>query len=163
MRFLCLCVLALVASCGPSNRQVKVAKLAVYNRSSATMMEIAKAVTARTYKLGAVDDPNREFATAPQWYDPDGGRRGTTNEGNGDFVSARGGDVSVSLVVRIDTIRSGKVAVTITPKVLQFVSGSPQPRELDPEDPNVPGWVHGRVDALAVAIYEEARQYATDI
>ena len=160
MRTLCLCLLALLA-CGPSSRQVKVAKLTVYKLSSSSMMDLSMQVAQRTYQIGAVDEVARTFATQPQWYSSEGGRRGATNEGNGDYIHAGGGDVELTLIVKIETISSGKVAVTITPRTLQLISGSPQPRELDPEDPNLPGWVHGRVDALAVAIYEAARQYAT--
>ena len=52
-----------------------------------------------------------------------------------------------------------RVNVTITPKVFEVLDGSPMPRELSPDDPAMPPWVVGRIDALSVAIYERAKQY----
>ena len=45
------------------------------------------------------------------------------------------------------------------PKTFQHISGSPKPRELAPDDPNLPGWVQGRVETLYVEIHKSLQKY----
>jgi hypothetical protein len=88
-------------------------------------------------------------------------RRGTSNQGNGDYlVNSMGGDIRLSLEVQVVPGPGGRSLVAVTPRTLQMVTGSPQPRPLRPDDPNLPGWVKGRVDQLAVDIYSAAKPYA---
>ena len=62
----------------------------------------------------------------------------------------------------IKLVPSGsEFAIAVTPDTLQLVAGSPQPRHLAPDDPYLPPFVLGRADALALAIYERAKPYAT--
>ena len=87
-------------------------------------------------------------------------RRGTANEGNGDYVvNARGGDIQLSIEVVVVAGPAGRAQVAVVSHTHQLVAGSPQPRELGPDDPNLPGWVKGRVDQLAVDVYNAAKQY----
>ena len=152
--------LVLIA-CGPSAAQIKTAKTAVYTAAPNQILDIAVQVAQRTYKVNDIDPQKRTFVTTGQWYSPEGGRRGTTNEGNGDYVNAGGGDVMLRLEVRVlDMERMGDVAVEVKPHTFQLVAGSPQPRELTEDDPNLPPWVHGRVDSLSLGIYDAAKQFA---
>jgi hypothetical protein len=154
-------VLAMALSmvgCGPSTKEIKMAKAAEYNAPPKHLMDLALQVTQFDYKIGSIDIEGLKFSTEPQWYSPDGGRISPVADGNGDFVNAGGGDVQVWFVVRIRLVPNDRVVVEVTPRTFQIVGGSPQPRELTPEDPNVPGWVHGRVDTLSLAIYEHARK-----
>ena len=77
--------------------------------------------------------------------------------------------VKVSFVVTLaesdeSQSRSGPSAhyymIAVTPRTWQYLAGSPQMRELAPEDPNLPPFVHGRADALAVAIHDRAKGFA---
>jgi hypothetical protein len=65
----------------------------------------------------------------------------------------------IIVVVEVVTTDLDRKVVVVTPITLQMLTGSPKPRELTPDDPNLPGWVRGRVDALAVAIHDAAKQH----
>lgn len=156
--FVLAMALMVVGGCGPSATQIKVAKAAQYNAQPKHLLDLALQVTQFDYKIGAIDIDGLKFATAPQWYSAEGGRRGTTNDANGDYALIGGGDVQVSLIVRVRLVENDRSIVEITPKTFELVSGSPQPRELKPDDPNLPPWVLGRVDSLALAIYEQAKK-----
>ena len=154
MLFLVLC------ACGPSTGQVKTAKTAVYTAAPNQLLDIAVQVAQRTYKVKDVDPAKGMHITEGQWYTAEGGRIGTTDEGNGDYVNAGGGDVRVSFEVRlvpVDPESTNRFSVLIEQHTFQLVSGSPQPRELRTDDPNLPPWVKGRIDSLAVDIYEAAK------
>lgn len=157
---LSLLFLALCASCGPSTGQIKTAKTAVYNGELNQLLDIAIQVAQRTYKVQDVDPARGTFVTEPQWYTAEGGRISATDEGNGEFVNARGGDVRVSFEVSVVNARDAaatRYVYVIEQHTFQLVAGSPQPRELTTDDPNLPPWVKGRIDSLAVDIYEAAK------
>ena len=161
MRSAILCLLAVVlcvSSCGPSSTQIKTAKAAQYTAPGRSLMDVALQVAQRTYKIGLIDLEKLTFATEPQWYAREGGRISPSNEGGGDFVNARGGDVQVTLLVKVREVDGGRMLVVVTAKTFELVAGSPQPRELATDDPNLPPWVLGRVDALAVEIHGEAKK-----
>lgn len=151
---------AFSAACGPSAAELKTAQTAKYKTTAADLYAIAEQVTAETYKIGETHPPE-SLATAPQWYSPEGGRQ---SAGAGDVVQLDDRSVNLVLVVEIVELLSeaeyGEFAIKVTPKTLQYISGSPQPRELVPDDPNLPPWIHGRVEALQLAIYQRAQQFA---
>lgn len=159
MRRLSLWLALGIVGCGPSSVQIKEAKSAQYRAAPNQVMDIALQVAQQTYKIGPLDLENHRFTTQPQWYTAEGGRISPNNEGGGDFVNARGGSVNVALIVEVVDVTSGQVAVTVTPKTFQLVSGSPQPRELKPDDPNLPPWVLGRADSLHLAVHAQVKQY----
>ena len=149
-------VLVLVVACGPSNAEIKTAKSTQYSASPQQLFDLAIQVAQRDYKIGEVEAEDGRFATAPQFYNAEGGRQ---SAGAGGYVQMGGGSILLQLFVEVLESERGHVVV-VTPKTFQMVSGSPKPRELAPDDPNLPGWVSGRVDALAMAIYEAAKQHA---
>jgi len=153
-----LVVIALAAACGASSAEIKTAKTAQYNAPSETLYQIALQTASEDYKIGDTNPSEGTFMTIEQWYSPEGGRQ---SSGAGDFVQLDDRSILLLLIVEIDGMDMGKKAIVVTPKVFQHLSGSPKPRELSPDDPNVPGWVHGRVDDLALAIYNAAKQYAS--
>lgn len=158
--WLLVLVLGLVAACGPSSGQVKAAKTARYTAPPQALFDIALQEAQKNYQIGEVDAANSRFATAPQMYSAEGGRQ---SPGAGGFVQMSEGSVQLALIVEIVPAQPNGHAVVITPKTFQVVSGSPKPRELTPDDPNLPPWVHGRVDTLAVAIFEAARHHAVPL
>ncbi len=154
-------VMVILGCAGPSAQQVRTAKLAEYNAQTDQLLDIAMQVAQRSYKVepGTMEFKGT-FSTVPQWYSAEGMRRGTTNEGNGDYVvGMMGGDIHLSLEVRVVPGPAGRTQIAVIPHTMQLVAGSPQPRELAPEDPNLPGWVKGRVDQLSVDIYNAAKHY----
>ena len=146
---------------GPSAQQVRTAKLAEYNADTRQLLDVAIQVAQKKYQIEPGDiDPNGRFLTAPQWYSADGMRRGKSNQGNGDYLmNSGGGDIRLSLEVQVVPGPGGRSLVAVTPRVLQMMAGSPQPRPLVPDDPNMPGWVKGRVDQLTVDIHAAAKPY----
>lgn len=154
-------VVVILGCGGPSAQQVRTAKLAEYNAQTNQLLDVAMQVAQDKYKVdpGTVD-PQGRFSTFPQWYSSEGMRRGTANEGNGDYVvNAMGGDIQLALEVQVVPGPAGRSQIAVIPHTMQLVAGSPQPRSLGPDDPNLPGWVKGRVDQLAVDIYNAAKQY----
>lgn len=147
-------VLVLVAACGASAAEIKTAKTATYKLNAHDMLQLSEEVASENYKIGDVDDGQLTFITAPQWYSAEGDRE---SPGAGGFVQMADRSVEVALIVQVVQLESGDVAVTVTPKTFQEISGSPKPRELAPDDPNLPPWVHGRADDLALAIYRRAK------
>lgn len=154
-------VLAAAVACGPSSAEIKTAKTTMYSGPAAEMFKLMIDTTAETYKVadahqvGELDD--YELLTAPQWYTPEGGRE---SAGTGDFVNLVDGSIQLSLIVQLSRRDNGKLLVTVTPKTFQDVSGSPKPRELQPDDPNLPGWVQGRADSLQLEIHKRLQKYA---
>ncbi|MGE5187148.1 MAG: hypothetical protein ACM31C_34100 [Acidobacteriota bacterium] len=150
-------IVAMVAACGPSASEVKTAKTTTYNADPQVILKAAmQAAEAEHYKLGEIDQENTRFATVPKYFTREGSER---TPGAGDYVQLGDRAVSVTFIVTV----SGTppiVAVDVTPKTFQVLAGSPQPRELKPDDPNLPGFVTGRVDELSLAIYQRAKPYA---
>lgn len=158
MRTMWLVVMLVIGACGPSTSQIKDAKAAQYTAPGNQVMDVAIQVAQRTYKVGEVDVEGRQFATVSQWYAPTGGRISAYTDGKGEYINAGGGDIQLTLIVRVRDMEAGRVLVEVVPKTFQLIGGSPKPRELRPDDPNLPPWVLGRADTLAVAIHEEARK-----
>ncbi len=155
MQLLALALVVVLSACGASSAQLKAAKLAHYDAPALTILDVAKTVTAETYVVEPGAPSPNAFVTKWQWYAKEGGRQ---SAGAGNVSQISEGSVSLRLAVEIVEVEGG-VAVTVTPNVLQYVTGSPKPRELELEDPEMPPWVHGRVDELSVAIYERAKSY----
>jgi hypothetical protein len=149
-------VLALVA-CGPSAAEIKTAKTTTYQMSGTDLLEVAEQAAQEEYKLGDVSEHDLAFITLPRWYSPEGDLQ---SPGAGGFVQMDNHSVQVAFVVQVTELAGGDCAVTVTPKTFQYISGSPKPRELAADDPNLPGWVHGRADKLALEIYELAKPHA---
>jgi hypothetical protein len=146
------------AGCGASGAEIRTAKAAIYVAPINNVLDIAIQVTQRTYPVSDVDIENHKFRTQTQFYNEEGGRE---SPGANGFVTAHGGSVSLTLIVEALFVgdRQDLVVVKVTPKTYQVVAGSPKPRELLPDDPNLPPWIRGRADTLALEIYKEARRY----
>lgn len=149
-------LLAFVIACGPSSAQIKSAKTAQYKAPPATIYELAKLAASDDYKIGDETPSMYTFITAAQFYSREGGRESPGADGI--VQTSTFGSVRVQLIVQVVDVDHHAV-VTVTPKVYETVTGSPQLRELKVGDPSIPPWVGGRVDALAIAIYERAKQY----
>jgi hypothetical protein len=157
-------VAAAVIACGPSAAELKTAKTAMYVGNAAEIFKLIVATTGETYKVadaqshGEETEVDYDLITQPQWYNPEGGRE---SAGGGDFVQLVDRSIQLSLIVTLTEPEPRRFLVTVTPKTFQHVSGSPKPRELSPDDPNLPGWVQGRVDSLYVEIHKRLQNYAT--
>jgi hypothetical protein len=148
---------AAVVSCGPSAAQVKTAREARYKGDPATLYAAAKAATESDYKIAVSDDAAHMLRTEGRWYTPDG-----------QLDKTRGSDISrlqensINFVVIVRLIKADNDAYTVSVEpVAQRLRGlSSAPEQLDMKDPSVPGWVHGKVDSLQLAIHERLKGYA---
>jgi hypothetical protein len=150
-----LWMLVLAAACGPSAAEIKTAQTASYNATPEQLLTIAEEVVRESYKIGDVSRDG--FVTVPRWFGPEGD---VENAGAGNYVQLRDKSVRITMHVKVIEVGEHQVAVTVTPETVQFMTGSPQPRPLGPDDPYLPPFVKGRAEALTMAIYERAKTMA---
>jgi hypothetical protein len=145
------------AACGPNAAELKTAKTTTYKMKADDLMQLAEDIAKPQYGIAAVDAENHTFMTAPRFYGPEGDLE---SPGAGGFVQMVPHSVEVSFIVQVTEFGGGDVGITVKPKTFQTIAGSPKPRELAPDDPNLPPFVLGRADQLALDIYNEAKPYA---
>jgi hypothetical protein len=152
-------ILAAMAACGgPSSVELRTAKTALYAGDTGRILELAELGAGdEHYKIGDVDAGHLTFETAGRFYSPEGDIQ---SEGAGGYVKVDNHSVKVSFMVALTETDDHKYIIAVTPRTWQYLAGSPQMRELAPEDPNLPPFVKGRADSLAIAIYERTRGYA---
>ena len=160
MRTMTVLVGVVMAACGPSATELRGAKTAVYTVDDGSrLLQLAEQAAAdENYKLGAVDDGHLTFETLPRWYSAEGDLQ---SAGADDYTKVDNHSVRVSFVVAVTETDMHHFVVTVTPHTWEYVAGSPQLRPLEPEDPNLPPWIHGRADTMSLKIYERAQGYAT--
>ncbi len=157
VKLIALSVLVLVG-CGPSVAEIKTAKATTYVGDAVEIAQAAQLVVAETYKVDEVGRTDEAFRiiTAEQWYSPEGGRQ---SAGADDFVQLVDRSVMLQMIVDIVPTAENHAVIQVTPRTMQHISGSPKPRELAADDPNLPGWVTGRVDQLHHDIYKGLQKY----
>jgi hypothetical protein len=157
IKMILLSVMVLVG-CGPSTAEIKTAKSTTYVGDAAEIANAVQQVVSETYKVGDAGRTEETFriVTTEQWYSPEGGRQ---SSGADDFVQLVDRSIMLQMIVDIVPTASDRVVIQVTPRTMQHISGSPKPRELAPEDPNLPGWVTGRVDQLHHDIYKGLQKY----
>lgn len=153
-----LVTVLVMAGCGPSSAEIKTAKQTTYVGDAAEIFNDVQQVVAETYKIGDAGRTDEAFrlVTQEQWYSPEGGRQ---SAGQGDFVQLVDRSVMLQLIVDVVPTASDRAVIQVVPRTFQHISGSPKPRELAPDDPNIPGWVTGRVDQLHHDIYKGLQKY----
>ncbi|HEY6038615.1 MAG TPA: hypothetical protein VIV58_30240 [Kofleriaceae bacterium] len=144
------------AACGPSNAELRTAKTAVYADGSQVFAIAEQAAGDENYKLVA-DEGHLTYETVPKWYSPEGDLQ---SAGADNYTTVNNNSVKVSFIVAVTSAGAGQYVVTVTPHTWQYVAGSPQMRELEPNDPYLPPWVIGRADTLSLSIYDRAKGLA---
>lgn len=153
---LSVAVLALLAgACGPSGKEVAMAKQARYRGDKLALFGAVKQATENKYKLQKSDETTLGLQTIARWYNPEG-----------QAVSANMGDVrdvpdqSLNISLIVELLPEGEnYVVAIKPVMLRYHRGRPNPDMLDPQDPSIPGWARGKVDQLHFDIYEALKSY----
>lgn len=147
-------VLGLLA-CGPSNKEIAMAKQARYQGDKSVLFNATKAAVEAKHKILQADEAALGMQTVARWFTQDGMVTRGTDENFGDVPT---NSVRVSLIVRL--LPDGdKWVVDVEPQMFRKIAESPQPQPLDAKDPSVPGWAHGQVDSLQFAIYEALKPY----
>ena len=155
--------IALIAACGPSGKEIALAKQARYQGDKLTLFNAAKTATEEKYKLEVSDETTLSFRTISRWYTPDGlvaaernAERNQSNTGYNSLYPDR--SVSVALIVKL-LPQGENWVVDITPIMERYHAGSPQTEPLKPGDPSIPGWATGKVDQLYSTIHDALKQY----
>lgn len=157
MRNLIVSVAAVVAiaACGPSNKQVALAKQARFAGDKLVLFGATKGAVEAKYKLQKSDETTLGMQTEGRWFTPDGLANSADSSDPGAMV-----DQSLNVALIVELLAEGEhYVVSVKPMLARFTRGQAQAQPLDPEDPSVPGWVHGRVDQLQYAIYEALKPY----
>ena len=155
MRILMLCAAVALAACGPSNKDVALAKTARYTGDKLVLFNAAKAATAAKYQLAESDETTLGLKTTARWYTPEGLAAAVRNS---DMRDVPDRSISIQLIVRL--LPDGQDwVVSVEPKMVRYFAGRPNPDVLTPDDPSVPGWATGKVDQLQFAIHEALKQY----
>jgi hypothetical protein len=157
MRFVwCGLLLSLVlCACGPSSAQVKTARTSHYEVDASSVFEAAMGAAKEHGGIAEYDADRGLLRTNERWYYEDG----STATKSGDDIIIRDGAVLLSLMVEVKA-EDGEAWPEVTPLALQHVSGSPQPRKLEPDDPALPAWVQDKIDALYLAIHARLKAHA---
>ena len=170
-------ILATVSiACGPSTREVALAKMARYTADKLVLFELARDAVERKHKISHSDETTLTIVTRGRWYTPDGlasqwsvpndtidstdAQRGTRE----DPFDARSRpalpDKSLYLTLTIRLLPEEKNwIVYVDTKVARFNIGMPILEPVDPKRIDTPPWVTGKVDQMAYEIHKSLRRY----
>jgi hypothetical protein len=150
-------LLLALAACGPNAAEIKTAKETTYKMKADDLLQLAEDIAKPQYGIADVDMASHTFIAGPKFYGPEGDLE---SPGPGGFVHMPNHTVEVTFIVQVVEFGGGDVAITVKPKTFQTIEGSPKPRELAPDDPNLPPFILGRTDQLVLDIYKEAKPHA---
>lgn len=147
--------IALAACGGPSNQEIATAKQARYQGDKSLIFRTAKAAVEENNKVAKEDEAALGFQTIGRWYTTEGILAPGSDE---DYKRVPDKSLRITLVVRI-LPDADKWIVQVEPSLLRKQSGSPQPQKIEPNDPSVPGFVQGQVDALQFTIWKGLKDF----
>lgn len=143
-----------LAGCGPSAAQLKEAREARYQ---GTRDEVFLAVTnaiSPDYKVERSDPAEGALITNGRWFEKDG-----TYEDRAlgsDAVLAEDGSVFLAFLVKV-VGDAPPFQIAVQPEVDQVRSGYSALYHMKPDDPQLPGWVKGKVDDLQLALHQRLK------
>src|SRR5689334_14279448 len=146
---------ASLAACGPSSRDVALAKTSRYTGDKLAIFNAAKEATEAKYKLAQSDETTLTIQTVGKWYTPEGL---VATSGDADIRQIPDQSINVVLVVKMLPDGANWI-VDVDANMLRITKGSPAPEKLKGHDPSLPGWATGKVDELAFAIHDALKQY----
>jgi len=151
-----LALLALVVACGGSSAQIKSARDARYTASPATLFNEVKTAVTKNYQIALEDPGNLSLTTRKNWHTPEG----LLDTAPGDNAARLNeGSINLSFIVTLAQA-GGAYRVIVEPIILRKDAISSAPESLKRENALVPGWVHGRIDTLEIAIHDQLKAYA---
>jgi len=147
--------IALLAACGPSSKQVAMAKQARYQGDKLVLFAAVKTATEQKYPLEMSDETQLGLRTVGRWYTPEGL---SASERQGDMRDVPDNSLNIILVVKL-LPEGANWVVLVEPKMLRYHAGRPNPDVVAANDPSVPGWATGKVDQLYSTIHDALKQY----
>ncbi len=153
---ICILALAQLAACGPSGRDVALAKTARYTGDKLVLFNAIKDTAASKYKLAMSDETTLSLQTTGRWYTPEG--LVATGSGAADIRQLP--DKSINVVLTVKMLPDGNQwVVDVDANMMRYNAGMPNPEQLSLKDPSLPGWASGKVDQLAFDIYDALKRY----
>jgi len=152
---LVVAAIAALVACGPSSGQVRAARSARYSAEPGVVFEGVRDAVASLHRVTESDPLAGVMITEEKWYEVDG--TSASRDANDNWLLGEGA-VMLALQVAIKG-EPGAWYVEVTPFVLQHQSGSPRPRQLAPDDPQMPGWVQGKIDNVYLAVHEHLKPH----
>lgn len=156
MRNVIIWIAAVIATaCGPSGKQIAMAKQARYQGDKLVLFNAMKTATADKYQLEMSDETQLGLRTVGRWYTPEGL---AASERQGDMRDVPDNSLNIMFVVKL--LPEGQSwVVSVDPKMLRYRAGRPNPDVIAANDPSVPGWATGKVDQLYASIHDALKQY----
>lgn len=148
--FLLAAAAALATACGPS-AALQSARSARYQGTREEVLLEASNVVAAKYPIERTDADIGAFATQGRWYEKDGTYEDKAL-GSEDKVQLEDGSVFLRFEVSI-LGEQPPYQVVVHASVDQIRSGYSAPYHMKHDDPQMPGWVTGKVEDLELAIH----------
>ena len=152
-------LILLIAACGPSTRDVALAKVARYRGNKLVLFGLAREAAGKRQQILQSDETALTIETKGRWFTPEGlASNWGPNDGEGRRNRLQDKSLHISLTVKLLPDAEYWV-VYIEPKISRFNAGMPNLEPVDPKHADVPGWATGKVDTLAWEIYKALRPY----
>jgi hypothetical protein len=155
MQYLVGLLTILAVACGPSSKEVAMAKAARYQGDKLTLFATTKAAVESKYKLVKSDETTLGMQTEARWFS----REGLAQTPRGDDMrDVQDKSIYIALVVTL--LPDGDAwIVKVTPVMHRYNQGIPKPEPVKEGDASLPGWVEGKVDQLALDIHKALARY----
>lgn len=149
-------VVPALAACGPSSSQLKQAREARYQGSRDELfMAVIQAVEAEKHQVDKLDHEAGALLTAGRWFEPDGTYEDKAI-GREDDVKLENGSVHLAMLVSL-VGSEPPYQVIVRPQADQIRQGYSAPYRFKQDDPQLPGWVIGKVENLQLALHERLK------
>jgi len=154
-----LVVLLVVAvACAPSQAELNTARATTYKAPPATLFGAMKATTGDSYTIAGADEAQLVVQTQATWYTPDG--QVDTMVGD-NLARLQDNSINFAVIVRLVKTTGDSYAVSVEPIALRLRGLGSKAERVDPSDPDVPGWVRGKVASLEMSLHRALKGYAT--
>jgi hypothetical protein len=148
---------ASLGGCGPSATQVREAREARYPGPRDHVFAAVERALGEEHPIATADPAQGVLVTDVRWFDPEGfheDRPEITVGGEREVVSTvHDGSLRLAYVVRVVPAGPSSHRIVVEPEVVQYRVSYKALRPMAPDDPELPGWVGGKVDALALALH----------
>lgn len=169
-------LVAFAIACGPSQREIALAKMARYNADKLVLFELTRDAVARKHKISHSDETVLTIVTRGRWYTPEGlasqwsnpndvidSPDAQTGSRNDPFDTAarpalQDKSLFIQLTVRLLPEEKNWI-VYVETKVARFNVGMPILEPVNTTRLDTPPWVLGKVDQLAYEIHKSLRSY----
>lgn len=158
--FVALVAMVVAVGCGPSATQIRAAREARYQGTRDEVFLAAGDALEKSYKIFRSDPEAGTWLTVGRWYEVDGTYADNANANRDTSGSLEGlsQDGSVFLGFLVQVVGDAPpFQVIVSHSAHQVRAGYSAPYKFLPDDPQLPGWIKGKVDDLQLALYERMK------